>query len=186
MGRTIYENIVKAQSGDKDCMYALVRQFIPLINGAARRLIRAIPNYEWEDAVSDFQLIFIKTVKSINLNKLRGTSDAEMVTYLRIAIKNSFIRKIKSAYRRLQEISVDDLSEVEINVVELKNSTRDDYTGLTLEDMRKALSPEEFFVLDGYAIKNQSIAFLAVATGKSRQAINRTKLKAIQKLRSAW
>lgn len=186
MGRIIYESIRKAQNGDKDCMYALVKQFMPLINGAARRLVRVLPHYEWEDAIADFQLSFIKTVKSMKLERLHGTSDAEMVSYLRIAVRNSFIRKIKNAYNRVQQVSFEDLSEVEMNTAELKNSTKDDYDGLTQEDMKKVLSPDEFFVLNGYAIRNQSIALLAVANGKTRQAVNRTKLKAIQKLRSAW
>lgn len=67
-----------------------------------------------------------------------------------------------------------------------KTNTCDQYDQLTLQDLRKVLNKYEFAIIYAIYFEQQSVAEVARQKHKTRQAINQTKIKALQKLKETW
>lgn len=67
-----------------------------------------------------------------------------------------------------------------------KTSTCDQYDQLTLQDLHKVLNEYEFAIVYAIYFEQRSVAEVARQKHKTRQAINQTKIKALQKIKEAW
>lgn len=65
-------------------------------------------------------------------------------------------------------------------------SESDTYNNLLLLDLKRALSAEEYHIIYDHYFRQYSIQEIATRDKKSRQAINKCKKIALEKLRRYW
>lgn len=182
----IFIRLVNAQAGDDDSLLSLLNQFAPLIRGTAAKYLSAGIESEFEDAVSILQLKFIEAVRGIHTESLHNTNDAALVCYLQKAMLNTFRQDQRKRCSSIQQYSYEDGTEHEKREIEYRGAIIDVYDGLILEDMKAALSQNEYAVIREHVILGQSIASVAESLGMSRQNANKLKLSALNKLKIAF
>lgn len=151
----------------------MLQRFERLLRKYARLL-----NYE--DAYSDLVVFFLELLLSNNIKGLIGKPDAIIVNYITKAIKNEYIRLSKSMQRKY--ILYSDLNENEQFIVASRHAYHHPEPLSWIIDSKK-LTNWEKYVLKMIFECGLTIQEIAELSGKSRQAINQTKLKALAKLR---
>lgn len=185
MNHQLYNLIFAAQQGSESDLLCLLEKFQPLLKKSASSL-SASHLVDQEDAYADLQIEFILLIRRINLKKLTCTDDGVLVSYIKLSID-----RVKSSYfqtlaRGNAMVCWDDLSPAESRKAEYQNSQKDTHKTLLFEDMKKILSPKEYTVICEFYIQDKTIEEIAACFGVSRQALNKTKLRALEKLRKAF
>ena len=151
----------------------MLQRFERLLRKYARLL-----NYE--DAYSDLVAFFLELLLSDNIKKLEGKPDAVIVNYIDTAVKNEYIKLSKLAKRKY--VLYSELDDQERFAVETHYTYRQpEQLSWTIDS--KKLTNWEKYVLKMIFECGLTIQEIAELSGKSRQAINQTKLKALAKLR---
>lgn len=119
----------------------------------------------------------------IDLSRLRNTSDAGLVTYIKNAVHYQLIAFRKEDHKRACTSSIEDLGDFDIERFERINSTNDFYRDLFLQDIKKYLTGLEYQVILSVYVQGKKPAELAKELQVSRQAVNEVKLTALRKLR---
>lgn len=161
---------------DEEALLVLIEKFEATLKKYAGLL-------RYEDAYSELKLELIRVIRNIDLTKLRNISDGTIVNYIHTAIKNKYIclSKAKNKYEN-HFILYNELSDFER--LENPNSFEfDDYCVIDKDFLKKHLTENEYFVIIRFFYCNNKISEIMKETNKSRQAINKTKLNAIRKLK---
>ncbi|WP_026883216.1 sigma-70 family RNA polymerase sigma factor [Clostridium akagii] len=167
--------VIKAQNGDSNCMFNIIEKFLPLIKKYSRKL-----NYDGAD--SDLMVSIIDIVKSIPVNKsLRFEEDKYIVGYINTSIKHKYIHLLSiniSILKAEGELYLDTFWNYEYK--DNENAIDDHILLLNILDKlplhQKNIIKEIFFY-------NFSEVELSEKLNVSRQAINRTKNRALKNLR---
>lgn len=139
----------------------------------------------YEDAYNDLVLFFIELVTALKTSDVGMKSDAYIVNYIAVSIKNQYI-KMSKAHEANKVILFSDLSESHLHYIENKLSycVEDSIGQYFPQD--KPLTEWEYEVLFLIFEQGASVSMIAETKNKSRQSINQTKLRAIQKLRKSF
>lgn len=172
----LLEELKSAQSGNEEAMLNLITKFMPLFKKYERKL-------GYEDAINDLIVDFIEFVTKWNLNNLRQSSDGAIVNYIAQSIYHSFIQQLKyQLVLRQKCTSFEDLTPTQLNMIEKKIATSDEYR-LSNVISNGLLTPREKYILSAIYERGMTVASLANALGVSRQNINQIKKKALAKLK---
>ena len=179
MGCNLYECLQKCQTGDESSIIELLGRLSPMLTAGAHYL-------GYEDAYNDLVLYLLAEIKDIKLYTLRNTTDAGIITYFQQVVHHE-ISHLAAKHRKGNRISYfSELSDGALCSVELKTSNYNTYNNLILTDIALYLSPKEMNVIFLIYFKDLSVTQIAKLLGVSRQAVNKTKLSALKKLRKHW
>lgn len=162
-----------AQSHDKDAMEKLIQHFYPLFKKYSIKL-----NYE--DAYEDMILWFIELVKS---KKLEMLQEEVIVSYIHVCVVNYYDKKIEKVIKEKREVIFSDLSEEQIYFMEVKMAKGDTQDIFWELNMVEVLNDNELHILHLVFNEGYSTAEIARKLGKTRQAINQQKKRALHKLK---
>ncbi len=179
MSTEIYKQILAYQGGDANAALELVEKFRPLIKRYAFFLHR-------EDSFEDLQCFLLSMLKTWDMSRLSSTDDATVIRYIANSVKNEYIALSKNRAKERGTSYLEDATVQQVIEYEQKTSTWDQYSQLTLQDLHKVLNEYEFAILYALYFEQRSVAEVAQQKHKTRQAINQTKIKALQKLKETW
>ena len=183
METALLSPLIAAQGGDKRCMKDLLDRFEPLIKSTAWKYTRATAYADIEDSVSIFKLAFIEIVNAMNLEKMRGTSDGELVAYLQTAMKNALCRQLRNDRQEVARTDFSDLSESDMADVDFKTCTRDEYPALLDYEVKSALTAREYSVVNLLVHQDLQVNQVAETLHISRQAVTNIRHRAYDKLK---
>ena len=176
MESSLYSCIQAIQDGDKEQALAFLEKFSPLLKKYAFFL-------QSEDALPDFQCFFAKKSQLIELT-IR-TDDA-IISYISKAIYHHYIALSKAKRHQLPTVSIESQTDYDPLQFDTAFSESDTYNTLLLLDLKRALSAEEYPIIYDHYFRQYSIQEIATRDKKSRQAINKCKKTALEKLRHYW
>ncbi|WP_346905990.1 sigma-70 family RNA polymerase sigma factor [Clostridium sp.] len=166
----LYNLIELSQSGDRDALLEVINKFKPLIMKLSRKL-------SYEESETDLIILFIQMVQSLKLNKFANVSEGALVNYLFIFFKNKSVDLFRKFVLKKPE-------ELELNLDILQYKTDMD-TKLFVDELLNltTLTAHQRLILKKSYISECSDAEIAKTLNISRQAVNRTKNRAIQTIR---
>lgn len=179
MSAEIYKHIAAYQNGDSDAALALVEKFKPLIKRYTFFLHR-------EDGFEDLQCYLLSMLKTWDTRRLSSTDDGTMIRYIANSVRNEFIAISKQKEKEQHVSFIEDVAVPQAIEYEQKTSTRDQYDQLIIHDLRKILNENELEIIYALYFGQQTVSEIAQRKSKTRQAVNQTKIKALQKLKAAW
>lgn len=168
----LYHLLERIQNGDKEALIDIFLKFRPTIKKLSR-------NLNYEEAETDLIIAFLETIREIDLTNLKVRGDGAIVNYIYFFLKNIsvnlFKRNVLSGIKTTElklDIIVDDKTYVMVDrifVSMLLNS---------LPSIQKEVIKRKF-------IQEFTDKEIALLLGVSRQAVNRTKNRALKNLRKA-
>lgn len=171
----IHELISKTP--DEDAILSLLLAFDKLLKKYAKML-------EYEDAYEDLRLFFIELIYYIKEKGIGRENDGSVVRYISTALKNKYIALSKK--KKMEELlSLHNLSDDQIVVLE-KISAAEDRTDISYYyPVRDCLTNREREVMHLLINCGYTVNEIAEKYRISRQAVNKTKLRALNKTRKA-
>lgn len=171
MGGSLRYLVNKGKTGDEDCIMEIIQRFTPLLRKYNRKL-----NYD--EAFSDLKIAFIEIIYSLPLESHPYMKEEQIVSYINKSIINEYIKlskkkkliNDKETRLNLEIVGVDYMKDIE-------NRSFINYLLDKLTKLQKEILINKFIY--GYTeveIANQ----LHI----SKQAVNKTKKKALEILRS--
>lgn len=173
----LYEMIQNAQEGKESDMVELILRFSKLIKKYGKKV-------GYEDAENDLTVDFIEFIHHMDLKKIKNTSDGAIVNFICRSIYRIYLKRLKDEIENKPSVvSIEDLTPVQLQKV---NSTMcaelDEPFSMCFPEMR--LTSKELLVLKAFYEDMYTIAEIAKILGVSRQNINQTKNRAVNKLRA--
>ena len=125
-------------------------------------------------------------LKTWDTSRLSSTDDATVTRYIANSVKIEYIALSKQKAKERGTSYLEDATLPQALEYAQKTSTCDQYDQLTLQDLHKVLIEYEFAIVYAIYFEQRSVAEVARQKHKTRQAINQTKIKALQKIKEAW
>ena len=172
----ISEQIQTIQKGDESLLQNFLNQFLPLLKKYAYKLA-------YPEALDDLQYHFIHLLLTINCDGFIDKDDIYILSYIRKTIHNRYIFLSKQQDKLRKTVFIDDLSESESLQMEHQNSTQDNYSKLFWDEIKSILNSHEYEIISLHYKFGFSIAEISRILHCSRQSINQTKNRALQKLK---
>ena len=179
MKSSLYTCIQDIQNGDREQALALLEKFSPLLKKYAFFL-------QSEDALPDFQCFLLSFAKNLQLNELIISTDGAIISYINKAIYHHYIALSKGNRHKIPTVSIEDKSDFDSLQFDSNFGESDTYSNLLLMDLQRALTADEYHVIYDHFFRQYSIQEIAARDKKSRQAINKCKKIALEKLRRYW
>ena len=179
MESSLYSCIQAIQDGDKEQALALLEKFSPLLKKYAFFM-------QSEDALPDFQCFLLSFAKKSQLIELTIRTDDAIISYINKAIYHHYIALSKAKRHQLPTVSIEIQTDYDPLQFDTAFSESDTYNTLLLLDLKRALSTEEYPIIYDHYFRQYSIQEIATRDNKSRQAINKSKKIALEKLRRYW
>lgn len=167
--------VVQLQKGDKEAALALINKFDPLLKKYAYKLY-------YEDAYDDLLIDFIELLNHIRLDRIRDTSEGILVSYICKSIRSSYIKRLITLKRLHNFVPYSDLSDSERYYALAASASFDNYSILELTGIDNVLTESELSVVKMIFLLGYTVAETASVYGITRQAVNKTKKRALQKL----
>lgn len=139
-----------------------------------------------EDALPDFQCFLLSFAKNLQLNELIISTDGAIISYINKAIYHHYIALSKGNRHKIPTVSIEDKSDFDSLQFDSNFGESDTYSNLLLMDLQRALTADEYHVIYDHFFRQYSIQEIAARDKKSRQAINKCKKTALEKLRHYW
>lgn len=166
-----------AELPNEESCLALLHAFDKLLRKYARLL-----NYE--DAYEELRLFFFELIYDMKIRGVGGENDGAIVNYITTAIKNQYIFLSKKR-RREECTSFSEMSEEQIAFIERATAT---YSCGQISDYfpsKDKLTKHETEILYLLLVYGYSVNEIAHIYKTSRQAVNKSKLRALNKIRKA-
>lgn len=167
--------IVQSQTGDSSATFSLVKKFEPILKKYAYKLY-------YEDAYNDLLVDFIELVHNIRLDRMNNASEMGVISYISTSIRNSYVKRLSSLKKHQHFVPYSSLNENELYYIEALTSTSDTYFKLELKDIEHVLTAVELSVIKMIYILDFTVTETAFLHRISRQAVNKTKKRALKKL----
>jgi DNA-directed RNA polymerase specialized sigma subunit len=168
--------IKQAALGNQQEMLNLIKQFDPLLKKYARKLY-------YPDAYCDLRLFFIDLIHYLADNKLKYPCDAYIVSYINKAVEHFYYKLLLRKHISLDDLPFASLSDEEAYLVESKLSVDDTYDKLLFDELKLILTDKEYRVIKKLFLENWQVIDIAKHYGVSRQSINKTKQRALSKIK---
>jgi RNA polymerase sigma factor (sigma-70 family) len=169
--------IQAAQKGDENAMITLLNQFEPLINKYTRMVA-----LESEDARQELSLAFIQLVLNIKLSSFNIICNGTLVSYISKSMYHAYIVISKKQAKSFDKASLCE----HMHYNDLAYSTFDQYNNLFIGEIEETLTKKEFFVICCHYFHGMTIDEIAKKIGISRQGVNKTKNRALEKLKESY
>lgn len=169
--------IRNAQENSEEDMLLLIEKFRPLMVKYARKL-------DYEDAYDDIMLYFIKTIKSINLDKLTEQTDKIIISYINKCITHFYHKKIPQIVSRQKEVIMSELTQEQQYYIEVKTAQADEINILDEYGLKYVLTEAERRLIYQVYVEGRSVAELARDQNRTRQAVNQQRIRAIRKIKA--
>lgn len=169
----LYNLLVNSKNGNKNSTLDIIEKFNPLLNKYSRKL-----NYD--GSYTDLIICLLETLKTIPIEhntKLRD--DSSIVAYLHVSIKHKYISLSKKNCNIISnetELNTDILGENSYSYIDEK---------LFISEIIDKLCDVQKHIIKSIYINTLSESMLAKQMNISRQAINRTKNRALKNLKKA-
>lgn len=173
------EQIQSIQKGDESLLQNFLNQFLPLLKKYAYKLA-------YPEALDDLQYHFIHLLLTISCDGFIDKDDIYILSYIRKTIHNRYIFLSKQQDKLRKTVSIEDLSESESIRMEHQNSTQDNYSNLFWDEIKTILNSHEYEIISLHYKLDFTIAEISLKLHCSRQSINQTKNRALQKLKSFY
>ena len=172
MNKEFIFKIIDVKKNNKDeSMLDILAIFDNIINKYSRKL-------NGEDTKQDLYVFLIKLINNIDELSIVNYEDKQVLSYFSKSLKNEYIRLSKKNDR---EKSNQDYNYEEIvwghNLIE---------SNIEVLDAIKNLNSYEKSIIKRVVLNGDSVSEVAKKTGKSRQAINQVKNRAISKLKKVY
>jgi len=171
----IKELINQSQADDSGATLTLIKKFNPLLKKYAKRLY-------YDDAYNDLLLDFIELLHNIRLDRIRGPSEKFLVSYICTSIRSSYIKRLIDLKRLRGFVPYSALSDNELYSVEAASAATDSYFELEMTGINQVLTKLELSIIKMIYLMGYTVTETADIYGISRQAVNQTKKRALQKL----
>ena len=133
-----------------------------------------------------FSAFLLAFVKNLHLNKLTSSTDGAIISYINKTIYHHYIALSKGNRHKIPTVSIEDKSGFDSLQFDSNFGESDTYSNLLLMDLQRALTADEYHVIYDHFFRQYSIQEIAARDKKSRQAINKCKKTALEKLRHYW
>lgn len=165
---------------EEEALNQLLSDFLPLNQKYACLL-------GYQDALSDLQFDFIMLIINFKVETFYPKKDAYVLAYIAKSVRNAYIKRAKAicAYRK-HYIVISSLSDEDDNLLDRIAFTHDNYSEIDLQELKNILSKQQFKIIYHLYFLNETSKEVGQALGISRQAVYKTKTKALEKLRQAW
>ena len=163
MTENLRQKIEEFQNGNSDSILYILQKFAPLLHRYAALT-------KDEDGYQELQYQLMSVLK-------------KLVTYIQHTVRNKCLEMLRKHAKNGISIFFDDLTPYEVRKNSLAQSSQDLYENLILYDLQTLLPPNEYAVIFYVFIESYTVREVAILLGKSRQAINQTKLSALKRLR---
>lgn len=157
-------------------------EFLKLFGKLLRKYARLL---EYEDAYEDLQLFLIELLHMMKEKDIGSKDDRYIVKYIAVSVKNQYIAMSKSL-KELNVTSFSDISDEQMVYVE-QLAAKDDKNDISIyypSDCK--LSEREKLILELFFTREYSIEEISHHLGISRQAVNQSKNRALNKIRSSY
>lgn len=171
---TLYETVIESKKGDKECTMELIRRFDPLIKKYSRKL-------SYDGSNIDLIISLLETIAYIPIDKhITLREDGCIISYINNSIKHTYINLSKKNSTILK-------TEKEINNDFLLETYRDCLDDVIyVNSLIDKLSLLQQKVVKEIYFNDKSVESLTKELNVSRQSINRTKNRALKKLRELY
>lgn len=139
-----------------------------------------------EDAPQELQCFLLTFVKNLHLSKLTSRTDGAIISHINKTIYHHYIALSKENQHKIPTVSIEDKSDFDPLQFDSNFGEHDTYSYLFLMDLQRALTADEYHVIDDHFFRQYSIQEIAAKDKKSRQTINKCKKTALEKLRRYW
>lgn len=163
----------KRNTGD---MELLIERFTPLIRHLAHRL-----PYEYQDAEQDMKLTFLQLIHKIKLEEMHSREDKCLLSYIAAAMKNRCFHLRNKYYR---EKSCEQLLDDTVSLPQDDDILFEEM--IELEQFCSFLTKLQKQILIAEYVYGYSDVELSRKLHTARQAVNRTKNRAIDMLRNFY
>ncbi|MFB1083505.1 sigma factor-like helix-turn-helix DNA-binding protein [Jeotgalibacillus sp. JSM ZJ347] len=170
MQKNLYEIAVKMRTGGERESLKLLSTFDPVIHKYGRLL-------NGEDTKQDLKLHLLKTARKMPLEQFEEKNNKVIFSYLAKSLKYEFIRLSK---KNSKKIEIEKAFEVKNVAGEAMNSE------IELLEMMEVLTAQESFVIECIYVNDLSTTELAHYMKISRQAVNQTKNRALEKIKCLY
>ena len=178
MNCELCQMIERSQNGDEESTMKLVERFSPLLRKYARKA-------DVEDSFEELQCRFLELLAAIDIRKLNCRTDSVIIQYINQTLFHQYIAISKKSKTPVYAY-IDDLSDYNPLEHDIRLSEVDEYLSLLLIDMQRTLTMVEYRTLFSLYILQYSVSETSNKLGISRQAVNQTKKRALQKLKCTW
>ncbi|MGH4119496.1 sigma-70 family RNA polymerase sigma factor [Clostridium sp.] len=170
MERVLHERILHIQGGNTGELLTIIDKFKPLIQKYKRKL-----NYE--ESETDLTIAIIEILFSIDLKNFETYGDCAIVTFICNSIRNRSIDLFRKYVLKKTH-------EIEFNFDIMGDSIKENIDDkLFIAELLDKLSKKQLFIIIEKYFKCQSDAEIANYLHISRQAVNKSKNKALNTLR---
>ena len=153
--------LIEKAKPEKVDMEILIERFLPLI----RRLAHKLP-YEYQDAEQDMKLVFLELIHKISLRDMRNQEDKYLLKYIETTMNNHCFDLCHKYYRdKGREQPLEETAVILPDGVPFEDLTELEQFFKALTKLQKELS-EKLHI--------------------TRQAVNRTKNRALHELRISY
>lgn len=169
-----YEYIEKCKKKDKTALAYMANKFKPLI-----RKYSYLLNYN--DAEQDLWLALIEVLEQMPLEKIaKGNSEPYILGYIKTSIKNKYIYLSKRKYLNSfnQELN-DDICSHNPKLI-----SSDIESSIFLQDSLKHLTEQQKKIITLKYVYGYSDIEISKMLNKTRQSVNKVKLRALQRLQN--
>ncbi|MEA5268942.1 sigma-70 family RNA polymerase sigma factor [Clostridium perfringens] len=167
------ERIKKYRENDPNELESLINDFDPLISKYGNKL-------KDEDGKQDMIVEFIKILNKMPIKNEKFIENKYVIAYIQTALKNNYIVLNKKRNKIKEREFYTDLS------IEFNSYYDYNLDNCIIKDCLKKLSSIESDIIENIFIKGISVTDLAKEYKISRQTINQTKLRALNKLKSIF
>lgn len=181
----LYENIVLCQQGNKNAMEYIINKFEGLINSSKMSFDqnRFFNSYDIEDNKQDLVMNLLNIVKRIPIENPGFRNEGCLVNYIYKSIKNS--RRYMYANKNIQKDFI--MNKYLSSMVEFGDEyyTTDIESEIFIRDLLKVLTEKEKLIIEYEFLEGKSEREISEILKISRQSVNKTKNRALKKLKEA-
>lgn len=166
----LYNLIQSSQGGDQKSTLMIIEKFYPLIRKYSKKL-------DYDGADSDLTICLLETICNMPIkNNPDMKRDACIVGYINVSIKNKYIYFSKKYTQIKMETELNPNIAGETFYETIEDHVYVSWAFENLSKMQKKVLRELF-------IENKSVSQIANQLNISRQAVNKTKNRALKNLR---
>lgn len=166
--KSLLEVLKLAKAGNQEAICYFIKKFQLLIKKFARQL-----NYDC--AETDLIIYLLEFIKKMDIEKMEKLSEGELVNYIIRLLRNKKIDIYRKNCLAIEEIHTEEDSYIE-NKLEIEEQ-------MDLKQLIKTLPNKHRIVIISKYIYGYSDAEIGTSLGISRQAVNKLKNKALEKLK---
>lgn len=161
---------------DESSCLELVERFEPLLKKYAALI-------DQEDAFEDLRCFFIELVNKMKFKEVANKSEGHIVNYIATSVYNHYIYLSKCS--RFSPTLFSELSEEQMAFIDYISAYEFDATLSEYFTGNTGLKDREIRILYMYYVQQYSVKEIADHFKISRQAVNQSKLRAVEKIKKA-